>query len=235
LTDLGSCTIEKSLHSNPIPKLSVCAWNPHHTSQFTTTTTNSIDTWDTRTYSVVSTLTNVSSNNGVCLDIDYNPNKPYQILTAYNDNKIRIYDTRRNGELLKVLCGHSHWVTGAKFNRFHDQLILSGSSDSNVNLWRVSSTSSAPLLDYDDDEDDVKETVSSVSNLSSATPAVSNKLSKEQYSSSDGLVQSYDEHEESVYGVTWSNADPWVFASLSYDGRVIVNNVPSDEMYKILL
>ncbi len=36
-------------------------------------------------------------------------------------------------------------------------------------------------------------------------------------------------------GVEWSTADPWVFASLSYDGRVVINRVPSSIKYKILI
>ncbi len=39
----------------------------------------------------------------------------------------------------------------------------------------------------------------------------------------DGKVRSFDEHEDSVYGLAWSCADPWLFASLSYDGRMVVN------------
>jgi len=48
-------------------------------------------------------------------------------------------------------------------------------------------------------------------------------------------VHSYDEHEDSVYGLAWSAADPWLFASLSYDGRVAVNRVPANVKYKVLL
>ena len=41
--------------------------------------------------------------------------------------------------------------------------------------------------------------------------------------------------EDSVYGIAWSAADPWSFASLSYDGRLAVNAVPRAEKYNILL
>lgn len=51
----------------------------------------------------------------------------------------------------------------------------------------------------------------------------------------DGVVHTYEEHEDSVYAVEWSLADPWVFASLSYDGRLIIGHVPRTEKYKILL
>ena len=51
----------------------------------------------------------------------------------------------------------------------------------------------------------------------------------------DGVISTYEEHEDSVYTVDWSSADPWVFASLSYDGRLVINRVPRAEKYKILL
>ena len=51
----------------------------------------------------------------------------------------------------------------------------------------------------------------------------------------DALIKTYDEHEDSVYSVAWSACDPWIFASLSYDGRVAVRNVPSEDKYRILL
>ena len=51
----------------------------------------------------------------------------------------------------------------------------------------------------------------------------------------DGVIATYEEHEDSVYAVDWSSADPWVFASLSYDGRLVINRVPRAEKYKILL
>jgi hypothetical protein len=43
----------------------------------------------------------------------------------------------------------------------------------------------------------------------------------------DGKAHTYDEHEDSVYGLAWSMADPWLCASLSYDGRVVVNRCES--------
>ncbi|KAL1469436.1 hypothetical protein MTO96_025045 [Rhipicephalus appendiculatus] len=51
----------------------------------------------------------------------------------------------------------------------------------------------------------------------------------------DGVIATYEEHEDSVYAVHWSTADPWLFASLSYDGRLVLNRVPRTEKYRILL
>ncbi|KAL0170754.1 hypothetical protein M9458_035350, partial [Cirrhinus mrigala] len=49
------------------------------------------------------------------------------------------------------------------------------------------------------------------------------------------IIATYEEHEDSVYAVEWSAADPWLFASLSYDGRLVINRVPRALKYRILL
>lgn len=51
----------------------------------------------------------------------------------------------------------------------------------------------------------------------------------------DGLLKSYDQHEDSVYCAEWSNVDPWLFASLSYDGRMCINRVPKEYKLKLLM
>ena len=51
----------------------------------------------------------------------------------------------------------------------------------------------------------------------------------------DTKIRAYEEHEDSVYAVTWGVADSWIFGSLSNDGKFAVNVVPSTEKYKILL
>ena len=61
------------------------------------------------------------------------------------DRKLRIWDLRKPDQALTVLGAHSHWVWTVKYNRFHDQLLLSAGSSSSVNLWSVVSVSSAPL------------------------------------------------------------------------------------------
>ena len=50
----------------------------------------------------------------------------------------------------------------------------------------------------------------------------------------DEVIATYEEHEDSVYTAMWSSADAWVFASLSYDGRLVINHVPSKEKFSIL-
>jgi len=60
---------------------------------------------------------------------------------------------------------------------------------------------------------------------------------KNRVGPSDYLIKSYDEHEHSVYSVAWGTetGSPYVFASLSYDGRVVISQVPEAEADKIRL
>lgn len=226
-------------------------------------------------------------------DVDYNPNKPFYVVTSGEDRLVKFWDIRKPDRPMKVLLGHSHWAWTVAFNRFHDQLILSGGTDSLVNLWRVSSISSAPLLELEGHNRCER----GVAAHSSPPPptnehsllfagALSPKHPKakphkgpnpcmygtaiERFNEwylmvalsplfcfsltvagcgpswaqtarcfskpdADVRVRAFDEHEESVYSVAWSACDAWVFVSLSYDGRVVLNHVPSTEKYKILL
>lgn len=147
--------------------------------------------------------------------LDYNPNRPKVFCTGGDDGLIKFWDLRKCGgdrtksKPLKILLGHTHWVSVVKYNPFHDQLVLSGGSDTLANLWRVSSISSAPLLEFDD----------GATGTGGASDIRVAKL----------------ENPDSVYDVAWSAGDAWVFACLSYDGQVVVNHVPSKEKYKILL
>lgn len=68
--------------------------------------------------------------------------------------------------------------------------------------------------------------------LSAAGGGTGDKLASDP---PDIKVKAIDQHEDSVYGLAWSACDAWMFCSLSYEGRVILNHVPSTEKYKILL
>ena len=95
-----------------------------------------------------------------------------------------------------------------RFNPFHDQLVLSASTDARVKLWRAASISSAPLVDLEDDDSE------------------QDVLDKE--------IKTF-EFEDSVYSVAWSAADAFVLASVSYDGQLAVNHVCPQEKNRILL
>uniref|UniRef100_T1JVP7 Uncharacterized protein n=1 Tax=Tetranychus urticae TaxID=32264 RepID=T1JVP7_TETUR len=56
------------------------------------------------------------------------------------------------------ILNHSHWFWSIRYNRFHDQLVWTCSSDSRVNLTRINSLASQPfgqLVDPDESEDEL--------------------------------------------------------------------------------
>jgi WD40 repeat protein len=118
---------------------------------------------------------------------------------------------------LRTETNHSHWVWAVRYNSFHDQLVLTCSSDNRVVLSSVASLSSEPYRTTVVDEE------------------TSNSSEIKQEIHPDHIVKVYEDHEDSVYSVEWSTVEPWVFASLSYDGRLVINKVPKEEKYKIIL
>ncbi|TQE07490.1 hypothetical protein C1H46_006810 [Malus baccata] len=76
-------------------------------------------------------------------------------------------------------------------------LLQSSGTDSAVNLWFASP--------YNNDE--------------------SERLVDSPTMRIDPLLNSYSDYEDSIYGLAWSSREPWIFASLSYDGRVVVESV----------
>jgi len=183
-------------------------WDPHHAHSLSLAIESALMTVDTRTMKAAYYLPDAHSQR--IRGIDYNPNRPHVALSCGDDYCMKYWDLRKASAPLMSQRAHSHWVTSAQYNRFHDQLVLSAGTDARVKLWRVSSLSSAPpSADMEDGEIDD--------------------------SDSDGLVKTFEEHEQSVFGAAWSAADAWIFATLSLDGKAVINHVPPAEKYKILL
>ena len=189
-------------------------------------------------------------------DLDANPNRPFVYVTAGQDSLVKFYDIRQlqtttttttssrdtltrsstvtscTSALLKLIKGgHTHWVSAVRYNPYHDQLLVTSGTDSLVNLWRMSSISSAPILEmgHDDNEERILTWTTTTTNEDSSYPMEKVPIDT---IAPDRNVQTY-EHQESVYGMTW--IDPWCYVSLSYDGHVVLHHVPSKEKYKILL
>jgi WD40 repeat protein len=151
------------------------------------------------------------------MDMDFNPNKPYVLATAGQDGLLKFWDLRSaRHPLLVCRGGHSHWIYNVQYNPFHDQLVLSSGTDSFLNLWRVSTISSAPLLTLDDDGEG--------EDAPSGTDASAHNVRVDRY-----------EHQDSCYAASWGTADAWIYVSVGYEGKAVLHHVSSDEKYKILL
>lgn len=147
-------------------------------------------------------------------DLDVNPNKAFMLASVADDCALKIWDARNNKAPIFSRRDHQHWITSVSFNKFHDQLILTSSTDGTVLLNCASSCSSENKLNN--------------SNINEAGP----EIKAQQLP--DGLLEKFEHHEDSVYCAEWS-VDPWIFCSVSWDGRVVIKKVPKKYKYQILL
>ena len=120
-----------------------------------------------------------------------------------------MWDARRPAGPVRRVRAHAHWVWAAAFNPVHGDLIASASSDTLVGLWHLPAKAEGQDGEH-----------------GGAGAGVEDGVAPEA---------TFDDHEDSVYAVAWSAADPWLFASLSHDGRVACHRVNDDVKYKVLL
>ena len=97
-------------------------WDPHAATTCAAAYRDSIQFIDTREMDV--TMQKKAAHDGIIRDLDYNPNKPFTLLTTGDDRKIKFWDLRKPDKPLVVLCGHTHWVWTCRYNPYHDQLVL---------------------------------------------------------------------------------------------------------------
>ena len=135
-------------------------------------------------------------------DIDVNPNNPYYFVTGGYDSRVCFWDSRNVKSAVATYSRHQHWVNRVKYNIYRDALVLSASSCGAVNLWSMSS-------------------------IAFQNPGTSASTVRENHH-----VRTFSDHEDGITAISWScaEANPFLFASLSYDGRVIINRVPTAEI-----
>ncbi|XP_066155284.1 EARP and GARP complex-interacting protein 1 [Euwallacea fornicatus] len=208
ISDSTASTIKRfHLNGKHNPKFTTGKWNPHQgCNQFTAATETHLKTYDMRSGDLAWQID--GAHHQLVRDLDFNMNKQYHVATCGDDSFVKIWDFRQPLTPVYSRNEHSHWVWSVKFNYFHDQLILTASSDARV-------------------------LVSSAASVSSENSDV-NATEDEKKILSDGPLQ-WCEHEDSVYCAEWSPADPWVFASLSYDGRLLISRVNKSLKYQIML
>ncbi|KAL7207312.1 hypothetical protein ACSBR1_029302 [Camellia fascicularis] len=127
-------------------------------------------------------------------NVDYDTKRKYILVTAEDKPGIHVWDLRMPEVPILELPGHAHWTWAVRCNPEYDGLILSAGTDSTVNVWLTSPPNSDDIT-YE-------------------------SLVKSPTRLADPLLNSYSDYEDSVYGLAWSSREPWIFVSLSYDGRV---------------
>eukprot|EP01063_Lacrimia_lanifica_P016191 TRINITY_DN22804_c0_g1_i1.p1 TRINITY_DN22804_c0_g1~~TRINITY_DN22804_c0_g1_i1.p1 ORF type:complete len:356 (+),score=131.96 TRINITY_DN22804_c0_g1_i1:101-1168(+) len=181
--------------------LSCVTWDPHHPEALVAGGGTALYTVDKR---AGKSEMAVGGAHPSVLSVEYNPNKQYHVASAGADGCVKFWDVRHLQRSLHVIHGHNHWATQVRHNPFHEQLVLSASTDRGaaLRLWNLPSVSShtAPPLE-----------------------------------TGDCLLRSVGDFDDSVYATAWSALSPWLFASVSYSGKVLMHQVPRDTKYSILL
>eukprot|EP00029_Vermamoeba_vermiformis_P006934 TRINITY_DN2858_c0_g1_i1.p1 TRINITY_DN2858_c0_g1~~TRINITY_DN2858_c0_g1_i1.p1 ORF type:complete len:353 (+),score=80.60 TRINITY_DN2858_c0_g1_i1:58-1116(+) len=190
-----------------VQRLTAGVWNTYFTEQVVTCCGLDIISWDSKSNKAAFTI--AGAHGQFVRSVDINSNNPYYLVSGGDDSKVKFWDWRNTKQPVLQFTNHSHWVTCVRYNKLKDSLVLSASTDSLVNLYSAASIAfQNPSMDGD---------------------------SKMKYKR-DEQIRTYDDHEDSVYTVCWSNSEhPWSFASLSYDGRVVINRVPQNEVDQFLM
>lgn len=188
-------------------------WSQHHEGQFIGLSNNRIKSYDIRD-PIHCAWKIIDSDDLRIRDLDCNLKKLYRIVTGYDDGTIKIWDSRKTKESLFSRNDHTDTIWSIRYNRSHDQLILSSGSDNKVVLTCA-------------------ESVSSESDASHFLEGGRLKELKEHLA--DGLLYTFEHHNCPVYSTEWSSTDPWLFASLSCDGKFVLSKVPKQFKYRILI
>jgi EARP and GARP complex-interacting protein 1 len=170
------------------------AWNPNRAQEVALCHGSHFSGFDLR--SNVRSFCSPTMAGGVLRDISWNGSQPRCLITGGNDRSVQGWDTRLLRRPLWVLEeAHSHWIWQCRQHREYDRLLLTSSSDTGVKLW---------------------------SQQLSVPPESHGMDPSERESVAFTLLGSGEEHQDSVYSVAWSMASTFTFASLSYDGRLVV-------------
>ena len=192
-------------HPSFEPRLS---WDPHHPDALAVSRNNTqiaILDWRTDTSIPTGTCDHWRAHRFAVTDLDYNPNKPYVLTSCGEDGLVQFWDTRQTRRP----------TLAAKGGHSH---------------WVTS-------VQYNPFHDQLV--------LSTGTDSLANLWRPSSISSAplltladqgapDVKVTSYDQG-ESIYAAAWSASDAWMYLTLSFDGRAVLQHVPSKEKYKILL
>lgn len=168
-------------------------------------------------------------------------------LAFASDRSLCLWDTRSNQLSLNMKTSHFFPILALDVNPNLDFVYVTGGSDGKIMFWDIRQANGANPLEVISNAH--AHHVTSVRYhpvhdqllISSGTDCAVNLWrcqkagsSKQLPAVSDGLIESYRHHEDSVYRCCWSR-EGWAFASVSHDGLVMVNTVPTSEKYRIMV
>ncbi|EUD69068.1 hypothetical protein C922_00760 [Plasmodium inui San Antonio 1] len=168
------------------------------------------------------------------------------ILTVISDTSVYGYDIKNDVEIFSTFANHKSDLSSLDFNPNIPNVIVTSSNDGYVKFWDLRFLTDAFLtvnihshwvtsIHFNNFHDELLLSTSSDNTVKLHRIDYPANLNLKKKETNYQLIKTYSDHEESVYQGRWSKTDAWVFASLSYDGKCVVNSVPTEEKYRILL
>ncbi|KAK9865749.1 hypothetical protein WJX84_007366 [Apatococcus fuscideae] len=185
-----------------------------------------------------------SSGGGRFKALCWHPSSPEQLITV-SESRLRRW-TVRDASIDMVSdagAGDLHQLWTAAWDP-HDPSRLLTAGGCNIQVWDLRTMKKAgeieaahqmPVRDLDFSRQELHRCVSSGDDgricfwdLRSTKPA----QPLQAFQAHAHWVQSFEDHEDSIYAGAWNVSDPWTFAYLCYDGRVTVQTVPQQHRSK---
>ncbi len=139
--------MKQASHSQSFSECTVLKRDPHHKNILCFGFDQSFAQIDLRAPQTPSSINACLAHSDLLSDLDYNPNKLNTIVTCGYDSAIRFWDLRKPEKCLLEFGdsedgqANGHWVNKVKYNRSHDQMVITGCTSTFVTLYRASSVS----------------------------------------------------------------------------------------------
>lgn len=156
---------------------------------------------------------------------------------------IKLWDFRSGEVTYHIEDAHDTTALDIAFNESKPFWMCTGGNDGFLRCWDV--RANKPKCEFRASSHWVTRTVPSVSHdqliLTSGTDSKVRVFNSSQFAFQneghlpDGEIIKSIRHDDSVYCVSWSLNNPWVFASVSYKGQVNVCQLPSQVVDSILM
>ncbi|GFZ10512.1 transducin/WD40 repeat-like superfamily protein [Actinidia rufa] len=142
------------------------------------------------------------------------------------ESSIQFWDLRTMKKTNSI--EHAH-IRNVDYDTKKKYVLVTAEDESGIHIWdlRMLKIPSLELPGHSHTDSMVGQSAGTDSavNLWLASQPRTDDLSSESLVESpkmqvDPLLNSYSDYEDSVYGLAWSSREPWIFASVSYDGRL---------------
>lgn len=170
----------------------------------------------------------------------------YNIVAVISDIYLYGYDLKSNETIFSTFTNHKSKLSAVDFNPNIPNIIVTSSYDGFIKLWDLRflknpffsiNTHSHWItsIHFNNFHDELVLTTSTDFSVKLHKIEYGGNIHTQEKKTNYQLIKVYKEHEDSVLQGVWSNTDAWIFASISYGGKCVINSVPEKQKYKILL